>query len=220
MSSIAFSSRFHPSQVYREGISDLDPRDFGYAAEMGYAIKLLAEGRKRDGAVELRVHPTLIPLSHLLSQVGGSNNAVVVDGDLVGSVLLYGQGAGGLPTASAGGGDLIDLVHSMRKGVNNRIPMWFDRNYPVRPMEEVRSRAYFRMEVEDRAGVLADITRVFGAHEISIDSIAQKSSDAGEATASLVILTHHAAEGVLQDARGQIAALAERAPRAAFLRVQ
>ena len=220
LSSIAFSSRFHPAQIYREGITELDPKDFGYAAEMGYAIKLVAEGRKRDGAVELRVHPTLIRNSHLLSQVGGSNNAVVVDGDLVGSVLLYGQGAGGRPTASAVVGDLIDLVHSMRKGVNNRIPMWFDRNYPVRPMEEVMSRGYFRMEVEDRSGVLADITRVFGAQRISIDSINQKSSDPESTTAELVILTHPAMEGVLRAARQEIEALQCVRHVHAFLRVQ
>jgi homoserine dehydrogenase len=220
LSSIAFSSRFHPGDIYREGITELDPKDFGYAAEMGYSIKLVAEGRKRDGAVELRVHPTLIRRSHLLSQVGGSNNAVVVDGDLVGSVLLYGQGAGGRPTASAVIGDLIDLVHSMRKGVNNRIPMWFDRNYPVRPMEEVVSRCYFRIEVEDRPGVLAEITRIFGAEEISIDSINQKSSDATTTTAEIVILTHPAVERVLRAARSDIERLECVRHVHAFLRVQ
>jgi homoserine dehydrogenase len=220
LSSIAFSSRFNPGDIYREGITALDPKDFGYAAEMGYAIKLVAEGRKRDGAVELRVHPTLIKHAHLLSQVGGSNNAVVVDGDLVGSVLLYGQGAGGRPTASAVVGDLIDLVHSMRKGVNNRIPMWFDRNYPVRPMEEVISRAYFRMEVEDRPGVLADITRVYGTQGISIDSINQKSTDVAATSAELVVLTHPAEERVLRSARAEIEALDCVRHVHAFLRVQ
>jgi len=220
MSSIAFSSRLHPDQVYREGITQLDPKDFAYAAEMGYAIKLLAQGVKREGALELRVHPTLIPLSHLLSRVGGSNNAVVIDGDLVGSVLLYGQGAGGLPTASAVVGDLIDLVHSMRKGVNNRIPVWFDRNYPVRPIDEVPSRAYWRLEVEDRAGVLADITRVFGEHDISIESIVQKLSETAATTAGIVILTHPAPEGVLQQARRDVGALTCVRAVHAFLRAQ
>ena len=220
MASIAFSSRFHPTDIYREGITELDPKDFGYARDMGYAIKLVAEGRKREGQVELRVHPTLIPHSHLLSQVGGSNNAVVIDGDLVGSVLLYGQGAGGLPTASAVVGDLIDLVHSMKKNVNNRIPMWFDRNYDVRPFEEVVSRAYFRMQVEDRPGVLADITRVLADHDISIDSIVQKSADAETDTAELVVLTHPAQERVLQGARADFDALDCVRRVNAFLRVQ
>ena len=220
MASIAFSSRFRPEDVYREGIAGLDPRDFGYAAEMGYAIKLLAEGRKRDGAIELHVHPTLIPLSHLLSRVSGAYNAVVVDGDLVGTVLLYGQGAGGRPTASAVVGDLIDLVHSMRKGVDNRIPMWFDRNYPRRPFDDVLTRVYYRMEVEDRPGVLADITRVYGEQEISIDSINQKSTDAEDATVELVILTHPAVESVHQQARARIDALDSVRGVRAFLRVQ
>jgi homoserine dehydrogenase len=117
-------------------------------------------------------------------------------------------------------GDLIDLVHSMRKGVNNRIPMWFDRNYPVRPMEEVMTRAYFRMEVEDRSGVLADITRVFGALDISIDSVNQKSSDAESTTAELVVLTHPAREGVLRAARQEIEDLGCVRHVHAFLRVQ
>jgi homoserine dehydrogenase len=220
MASIAFSSRFHPDQVYREGITHLDPRDFGYARDMGYAIKLVAEGRKRDGAIELKVHPTLIPTRHLLSQVSGSNNAVVIDGDLVGSVLLYGQGAGGLPTASAVVGDLIDLVHSMRKGVNNRIPMWFDRNYPLRAFDDVETRAYFRMEVEDRPGVLAEITTIFGRYQISIDSIVQKSVDAANTTAELVVLTHPAPERVLQAARRDFDALGCVRQVSAFLRVQ
>jgi homoserine dehydrogenase len=187
---------------------------------MGYAIKLVAEGRKREGAVELHVHPTLIRLSHLLSQVAGSYNAVVVDGDLVGTVLLYGQGAGGRPTASAVVGDLIDLVHSMRKGVDNRIPMWFDRNYQVRPFSEVVSRAYYRMEVDDRPGVLAEITRIYGENRISIDSVNQKGSDATADTAEIVILTHPAVEQVLQDAREQIEALECVRRVHAFLRVQ
>jgi homoserine dehydrogenase len=220
MASIAFSSRFYPEQVYREGITRLDPRDFGFARDMGYAIKLVAEGRKRDGQVELRVHPTLIPHAHLLSQVAGSNNAVVIDGDLVGSVLLYGQGAGGLPTASAVVGDLIDLVHSMKKNVNNRIPMWFDRNYPVRPFEDAVSRAYFRLEVEDRPGVLAEITRVLAEHEVSIDSIVQKSADAATDSAELVVLTHPAQERILQRTRRDFEALVCVRRVHAFLRVQ
>jgi homoserine dehydrogenase len=220
MASIAFSSRFRPQQIHREGITQLSARDFAYADEMGYAIKLLAQGTKREGAIELRVHPTLIPHAHLLSRVGGSNNAVVVDGDLVGSVLLYGQGAGGRPTASAVVGDLIDLIHSMRKGVNNRIPVWFDRNYPVRPMDEVQSRAYYRIEVEDHAGVLAEITEVFARHQISIHSITQKSVDSDQASAELVILTHPAREQVLQAARRELDGLGCVLLVHAFLRVQ
>jgi homoserine dehydrogenase len=108
----------------------------------------------------------------------------------------------------------------MRKGVNNRIPMWFDRNYPVRPMDEVISRAYFRMEVEDRPGVLAEITKVYGTQGISIDSINQKSIDAAATSAELVILTHPAEERVLQSARAEIDALDCVRHVHAFLRVQ
>ena len=117
-------------------------------------------------------------------------------------------------------GDLIDLVHSMRKGVNNRIPMWFDRNYPIHPFADVVSRAYFRMEAEDRPGVLADITTVFGKHQISIDSIVQKSVDATNTTAELVVLTHPAPEKVLQGALRDFEALSCVRQVNAFLRVQ
>ncbi|MHB8508676.1 MAG: homoserine dehydrogenase [Candidatus Dormibacteria bacterium] len=220
MASIAFSSKFRPQQIHREGITGLVSRDFVHAEEMGYAIKLLARGTKRNGKVELRVHPTLIKQSHLLSRVGGSNNAAVINGDLVGSVLLYGQGAGGMPTASAVVGDLIDLVHSMRKGVNNRIPVWFDRNYEVREFEDTESRAYYRIEVDDRPGVLAEIAHVFGRQAISIDSVNQAPSDVDTSSAELVIMTQPATERVLQAARREIDGLNCVRRVQAFLRVQ
>jgi homoserine dehydrogenase len=220
MSSIAFRTRIDPTQVDREGIRALDPVDFAYAAELGYTIKLLARARAHAGGdVELSVHPTCIPATHLLAAVHDAFNAVVIEGDLVGTVLLYGQGAGGRPTASAVVGDIIDLVLSLRKGVDNRIAVDFSRHRRVRPPEEVTTGAYLRLHVADRAGVLAEVTRVLGELEISISSIVQKALIVEHAAAELVILTHPATVGRLAQARQRLLALPAVYALPALLRV-
>ena len=207
MSSIAFRTRIDPAAVHREGIRGLDPVDFAYARELGYAIKLLALASVVDGEVEVRVHPACVPVDHPLAAVHDAFNAVVIEGDLVGSVLLYGQGAGGRPTSSAVVGDVIDLVLSLRKGVNNRIAVDFSRQRRLRPMEDVRTAAYVRLHVADRAGVLADVTRILGDLGISISSIVQKALIVEHAAAELVILTHPARERDLQEARRRLCEL-------------
>lgn len=219
MSSIAFRTRITPAQVYREGITHLDPVDFAYAADLGFAIKLLAYARAHgDGSVEVRVHPACIPRSHLLAAVGDAYNAVLVEGDLVGEVLLYGRGAGGRPTASAVVGDILDLVFSLRKGVNNRVAVDFSRTPRVRCIEEVETAAYLRLHVADRAGVLAEVTRVLGDLGISISSIVQKALIVEHAAAELVILTHPAREAALRAARHQLEQLSSVYAVCAFLR--
>src|ERR1700719_1336147 len=120
LGSIAYEISVHPRDIYREGIEGISPVDFRYARELGYAIKLIAHTLRHPGRVEARVHPAMVPLDHPLAQVEGANNAVFVEGDLVGQVLLVGQGAGGRPTASAVVGDLIDLARSIRRGVESR----------------------------------------------------------------------------------------------------
>jgi homoserine dehydrogenase len=219
MSSIAFRTRIDPAQVYREGIRQLDPVDFAYAAELGYAIKLLAHAHADGTDVELRVHPACIPRDHLLAAVHDAFNAVVIEGDLVGTVLLYGQGAGGRPTASAVVGDIIDLVFSMRKGIDNRIAVDFSRQRRLRPIDEVVTAAYLRLHVADRAGVLADVTRVLGDLDISISSIVQKALIVEHAAAELVILTHPARESDLLTARDRLVALPAVYAVPAYLRV-
>jgi homoserine dehydrogenase len=218
MSSIAFHGRIDPEAVYREGVRGLDPVDFRYAADMGYAIRLLAHACDHGDEVELRVHPACIPQTHLLAAVHDAYNAVVIEGDLVGSVLLYGQGAGGRPTASAVVGDVIDLVFSMRKGVDNRIAVDVARPRRLRPMEEVRTAAYLRLHVADRAGVLADVMRILGDLGISISAVLQKQLIPLTAAAELVILTHPAREGDLRTARERLAALETVYAIPAFLR--
>ncbi len=218
MSSIAFHGRIDPGAVHREGIRGLDPVDFRYARDMGYAIRLLAYARDHGEDVELRVHPALVPQSHLLAAVHDAYNAVVIEGDLVGTVLLYGQGAGGRPTASAVVGDVIDLVLSMRKGIDNRIAVDITRPRRVRPMEEVRTAAYLRLHVADRSGVLAEVARILGDLRISISAVVQKQLIVEHAAAELVILTHPAREGDLRTARERLAALETVYGIPAFLR--
>ena len=220
MSSIAFRTRIDPGCVHREGVRDLDPVDFAYAAELGYAIKLLAYARAHDdGSIEVRVHPACIPSDHLLAAVHGAFNAVVVEGDLVGSVLLYGQGAGGRPTASAVVGDIIDLLFSLRKGIDNRVAVDFTQQRRVRPIDEVETGAYMRLHVADRAGVLAEVTRVLGELGISIASIVQKALIVEHAAAELVILTHPARDRDLRTALETLAQLEPVYAVPAFLRV-
>src|SRR5579872_2958476 len=204
LGSIAYEISVHPRDIYREGI---DPVDFRYARELGYAIKLIAHTQRHPGRIEARVHPAMVPLEHPLAQVEGANNAVFVEGDLVGQVLLVGQGAGGRPTASAVVGDLIDLARSIRRGVQSRPSFSFDDRIGVVPMGEVRTRAYFRIRVEDRAGVLAAIGQVFAEEDVSISSFIQKDAWSQDQTVELVVTTHPSLDASLQKARERMSRL-------------
>src|ERR1700730_6570482 len=126
LGSIAYEIKVRPEDIFREGIVGIEPVDFRYARELGYAIKLIAHTQRHPGRIEARVHPAMVPLDHPLAQVEGANHAVLLEGDLVGQVLLVGQGAGGRPTASAVVGDLIDLARSIRRGVQSRPSFSFD----------------------------------------------------------------------------------------------
>jgi len=219
LGSIAYEISIHPSDIYREGIEGIDPVDFRYARELGYAIKLIAHTQRHPGRVEARVHPAMVPLDHPLAQVEGANNAVFVEGDLVGQVLLVGQGAGGRPTASAVVGDLIDLARSIRRGVQSRPSFTFDDRIGVIPMGEVVTRAYYRIRVDDRAGVLAAIGQVFAEEGVSISSFIQKDASIQDKTAEIVITTHPTADAHLQHARQRIAGLQPVHEVSCFLRV-
>jgi len=140
LGSIAYEIKVRPADIFREGIEGIEPVDFKYARELGYAIKLIAHTQRHPGRIEARVHPAMVPLDHPLAQVEGATNAVYVEGDLVGQVLLVGQGAGGRPTASAVVGDLIDLARSIRRGVQSRPSFSFDDRVAVIPMGEVMTR--------------------------------------------------------------------------------
>jgi homoserine dehydrogenase len=219
LGSIAYEIKIRPDEIFREGIEAIEPVDFRYARELGYAIKLIAHTQRHPGRVEARVHPAMIALDHPLAQVEGANNAVFVEGDLVGQVLLVGQGAGGRPTASAVVGDLIDLARSIRRGVQSRPSFSFDDRIGVIPMGEVRTRAYYRVRVDDRTGVLAALGQVFAEEGVSISSLIQKDAWVEEQTAELVVTTHPAPDASLQRARDRIAQLPPVHAVSSFLRV-
>ena len=219
LGSIAYEITVHPREIYREGIQGISPVDFRYARELGYAIKLIAHTQRHPGRIEARVHPAMVPLDHPLAQVEGANNAVFVEGDLVGRVMLEGQGAGGKPTASAVVGDLIDLARGIRRGVQSRPSFSFDDRIGVVPMGEVVTRAYYRIQVDDRAGVLAAVGQVFAEENVSISSFIQKDASIQDKTAEIVITTHPAPDAQLQKARERIAGLEPVHEVSCFLRV-
>jgi homoserine dehydrogenase len=219
LGSIAYEIKVRPDDIYREGIEGIEPVDFRYARELGYAIKLIAHTQRHPGRIEARVHPAMVPLDHPLAQVEGANNAVFVEGDLVGQVLLVGQGAGGRPTASAVVGDLIDLARSIRRGVQSRPSFSFDDRVAVIPMGEVMTRAYYRIRVDDRPGVLAAIGQVFAEEDVSISSFIQKDAWVQERTAELVVTTHPSSDASLQRARMRMEKLEPVHAVSTFLRV-
>ena len=198
LASLAFHTRVDPAQVFHQGIDGLSARDFRYARELGYAIKLLAIAKAQPSGVEVRVHPALIPEGHILAKVGGVFNAVEVAGEPVGRAFFHGLGAGADPTTSAVLGDLVHVGRMIVAGgiPPGRVPA--DAALPVKAMADVETRYYFRLNVPDRAGVLSQITRVLGDLDISIASIIQKDADAAAGTAEIVITTHPAREAAVQ----------------------
>ncbi len=224
LSSLAFHTSVDPDDVYREGITSLSPRDFRYARDLGYAIKLLAIARRGEDGVEARVHPALVPEDELLANVDGVLNAVQVEGDLVGRVLFQGPGAGPRPTASAIVAGVIDAGQSIaatRAGKGGARPPWRAGSpLPVRPMAELSTRYYMRMEVTDQPGVLAQIARSFGEHGVSIASVIQQETDEAAQTAELVVMTHVAQEEAVQKTMKEVADLPVVKGIGNFLRVE
>ncbi len=199
LATLAFHMDVHPEDIYREGITNLGERDFAYARELGYAIKLLAIGRKQGDQVQLRVHPALVPLDQLLASVDGALNAVEIEGDLMSKVLFQGPGAGSLPTTSAVVADALDAAVSITNHVYWPHSSRREAGLHVMPMEEVRSRYYLRIGVADKPGVLARIAGVLSECGISIASVIQKEVE-GQEAAEIVIMTHDAREADMQRA--------------------
>jgi homoserine dehydrogenase len=220
LASLAFHTDVRPEDVYREGITRLSARDFRYARELGYAIKLLALARKHDSQLQVRVHPALLHEDELLAKVDGVLNAVQVEGDLVGRVLFQGQGAGSLPTSSAVVADVLDAARSIVSGSPERPSPPPRQTASMRPMSELRTRYYVRMIVADSPGVLAGIAHVLGVHQISIASVIQKEVDRQAQTAEIVIMTHEAQEEAVQQALQEVERLPVVAEIGNFLRVE
>ncbi|MCS7001257.1 MAG: homoserine dehydrogenase [Dehalococcoidia bacterium] len=220
LSSLAFHTDVRPDQIAREGIRGVTARDFRYAAELGYAIKLLAIARSTEAGIEARAHPAMIPRDQLLAKVDGVFNAIEVEGDLVGRVLFYGRGAGELPTTSAVVADVLDVAQSIASNTVRPYVLRADGERPVIGFDAIQSRYYLRIVVHDRPGVLAQIAQAFGDHGISIASVIQKETDEAKKHAELVIMTHTANEAAMQSALAAIRSLAVVTSIASFLRVE
>ena len=220
LSNLAFQTKFVPEDVYREGISNVAARDFLYAKEFGYAIKLLAIAKREDDRVEMRVHPVFVFHDSQLAKVDGVYNAVEVDTDLAGKLVFYGEGAGSLRASSAVMADVLAIAGNMYRGVNNVPELRLDRQVTVKPMSELKTRYYLRLNAPDRPGVLSQISRVLGDNSISISSVIQKESDLAAQTAIIVIMTYPAQEKGMQKALKQLKQLPEVNEVSNFIRVE
>ncbi len=194
LASIAFGREVVAGDVYREGIAGVDSTDIAFARRLGYEVKLLAVAeRADDGAIAVRVHPAMVPRDHPLAGVRDSFNAVFIEGEAVGELMLYGRGAGGLPTAAAVLGDLVDAAHNLRTGGGGRAVV--RQRARISPIDALRSQYYLAIDVVDRPGVLGAVAATFGDHQVSIRSMEQLGLGN---EARLVFITHTATEGDLQ----------------------
>lgn len=213
MASIAFGIPTQFDKAYIEGITQLEATDIEYAEQLGYRIKLLGITKRSEAGIELRVHPTLIPEKRLIANVEGAMNAVLVQGDAVGATLYYGKGAGSEPTASSVIADVVDITRLATADPEHRVPyLAFQPNalsdLTVLPISEVFTSYYLRMRVEDKPGVLADVTKILASFSISIDAMLQKEPGEGESRTDIIMLTHQTQEKNVDAAIAQIEALA------------
>jgi homoserine dehydrogenase len=225
LTTLAFSVRVPFSAIYTEGVRRISQTDIFFAREFGYTIKLLAIAKETDRGIEARVHPTMIPRRSLLADVGGAYNAIYVRGEALGSSLYFGQGAGMLPTATAVLSDVIEVARNRSLEVGLRIPPlgcpWERlQRVPVRSMNELMSEYYLRFMAVDRPGVLAKISGILGAHEISIASVIQKGHSQEEKTVPLVLRTHEAREQALKQALKEIDRLSVVEGESVFIRIE
>ncbi len=216
MSAIAFGIPVQFDKAYVEGITGLAAQDIRYAEQLGYRIKLLGITKRAANGIELRVHPSLVPVKRLIANVEGAMNAVVVQGDAVGTTLYYGKGAGSEPTASAVIADLVDIARLHTADPEHRVPhLAFQpdamSDLPVVPMSEVVTSYYLRLKVADEAGVLAKVTGILAQAGISIDAVLQREADEvggeGSTHTDLIILTHDCVEAKMNGALAQMQAL-------------
>ncbi len=212
LAAIAFGMPLCFEHVHVEGIRDLAAVDVDYAGQFGYRLKLLGIARRTGSGVQLRVHPTLLPQRHLLAQVDGVINSVLVDSDALGQSLYYGAGAGAGPTASAVVADLIDIARALTIDPEHRVPylaFHHDRleALPILPIDTVETAFYLRLTALDQPGVLADVTRILGDQQISIEAILQKEPPPGESHVAVILLTHKVRERAMREAIARIEAL-------------
>ncbi len=208
LTALAYGTEINLADVYIEGISKITPLDVEFAEHFGYRIKLLAISKNQGNKIETRVHPTMLPFGNLLSSVNGTVNAITVSADAVGDIMLYGRGAGMMPTASAVISDAVDIARSLMAGTTRRIPaLSFQRdhiqNIKIMPMHEIVTHYYFRFAALDRPGVLSTISGILGSHDISIQSMQQKGRKT-DGSVPVVMVSHLAKEADVQKALAEI----------------
>ncbi|WP_027626787.1 homoserine dehydrogenase [Clostridium lundense] len=204
LSSLAFDTIVNVNSIYREGITNVKPIDIEYAKEFGYVIKLLGVIKESNGELELRVHPTMVPSAHPLANVNDSFNAIFLKGNAVGDLMLYGRGAGELPTGSAVVGDIVSILRNKEK--SSYYPhLGNEEDKKIKDMQEVECEYYIRITVKDKPGVLGEISSIFGKNNVSILSVIQKGKR--EEQVSLVFITHNTLEGNINKSIEMIKAL-------------
>jgi len=207
LASLGFHRRIGPDDVYRQGISQLHPKDFQYAEELGYAIKFLAIATQNNGDIQARVYPAFIPRDHMLAKVDGVYNAVEITGHLCGQVLFHGQGAGREATTSAVMGDVMEIARNLGQPTPQVPVLPPETHGSIRAIGDLKCKYYLRLNVADQPGVLAEIANILGKGGISLASVLQKDADAAAQTAEIVITTHPAREASLQQALGLVSSL-------------
>jgi len=222
--SLAYGIPIDFEQIYIEGIDNIEPLDIQFAQEFGYSIKLLAVSRQTDKGIESRVHPTMIPKEHLLANVNGAYNALLVRGDAVGNVLFYGLGAGMMPAGSAVVSDVVNLSRNLIKGVTQRVPLLSylpekREKKLILPIDELTCKYYFRFSAVDKPGVLSKISGILGNYEISIESVIQKGRKVN-GQVPIVMLTHEAKEAHVKVALNEIEKIDVVKEKPIFIRIE
>jgi len=221
---LAYGAQINFEAIHVEGITHLEPIDIQFAREFGYQIKLLAITRDDGQRVEARVHPTMLPQDHIMSSVIGANNAVYITGDAAGPILLYGRGAGMMPTASAVAADLIDLAYNISHGIRGRVPPLGVNDAeqiqrPVKPLAEIVTNYYLRFAAQDRPGVLSKVSGILAKYDISIAAVIQKGREIRHAV-PIVMITHEAKEANVQKALEEIHQLDMIAEETVLIRIE
>jgi homoserine dehydrogenase len=224
LTALAYGMTINLNDVYIEGISGITPLDIAFAAQFGYCIKLLAISKIQKDSVEARVHPTMIPENNLLTAVRGTVNAIMVSGDAVGDIMLYGRGAGMMPTASAVISDVVDIARNILSGAVCRVPALsyqneYIRNIPILPIDELVTHYYFRFAVLDRPGVLSTISGILGNFHISIQSVHQKGRKTN-GSVPIVMLSHLAKEADVKQALTEIETLDVVSDKPVLIRIE
>jgi homoserine dehydrogenase len=221
---LAYGMEINFDDIYIEGISNIAPMDIEFAEQFGYRIKLLAISKDKGDAVEARVHPTMIPLDNILSNVNGTLNALTITGDAVDDILLYGHGAGMMPTASAVISDIVDVARNLISGTTGRVPLLsfqkgMIRPVPVLPVDEISTHYYFRFSALDRPGVLSKISGILGENDISIKSVHQKGRKTN-GSVPIVMVTHLAKEADVKKAISELTGIEVVSDRPVLVRIE